>query len=113
MKFLVIGKDIGFSVPVPPGQLAGLLEGVYIPSFQALEKWEVEKKITGGFLAAQRGGAIIIDAPSAEDLSKTMTSLPFWGLLNWEVYPLQSFHSGIEDAQRTVAGLKQMGSMQH
>jgi hypothetical protein len=113
MKFLVIGKDIGFSVPVPPGQLAGLLEGVYIPSFQMLEKWESEKKITGGFLAAQRGGAMIIEAASAEELAKTMTSLPFWGMLNWEVHPLQSFHSGTEDAKSNVTGLKQMASMQH
>jgi hypothetical protein len=55
MKFLLIGKDIGFTTPVAPGQLAGLLEGVYIPSFKMLEKWESEKKVTGGFLAAQRG----------------------------------------------------------
>jgi DNA polymerase III delta prime subunit len=37
-------RDAGFTVPVAPGQLAGILEGVYIPSFQMLEKWENEKK---------------------------------------------------------------------
>lgn len=90
-----------------------MLEGVYIPSFQMLEKWESEKKVTGGFLAAQRAGAIIMEASSAEELSSKMTSLPFWGLLNWEVIPLQTFHSGIEDAQRQVSELKKMASMQH
>jgi hypothetical protein len=113
MKFLLIGRDIGFSTPVAPGQLAGILEGVYIPSFKMLEQWESEKKVTGGFLAAQRAGAIIIEASSGEELSNKMTSLPFWGALNWEVIPLQSFHSGIEDAQRQVSTLKQMASMQH
>ena len=113
MKFLCIGRDIGFTTPVPPGQLAAVLEGVYLPSFQMLEKWESEKKVTGGFFAGQRAGAVIIEAASAEELSKTMTSLPFWGLLNWEVIPLQSFRSGIDDAQRQVAALKQMASMQH
>jgi hypothetical protein len=113
MKFLLIGKDIGFTTPVAPGQLAGVLEGVYIPSFQMMEKWESEKKATGGFFAGQRAGAFIIEAASAEELSKTMASLPFWGLLNWEVIPLQTFRSGVEDAQRQVAALKQMASMQH
>jgi hypothetical protein len=112
MKFLLIGKDIGFTTPVAPGQLAGLLEGVYIPSFKMLEQWESEKKVTGGFLAAQRGGAIIMEASSAEELSSKMTSLPFWGLLNWEVLPLQTFRSGIEDAQRQASELKKMASMQ-
>src|ERR1700733_15007583 len=113
MKFLVIGRDVGFTTPVAPVQLAGLLEGVYIPSFQALEQWEKEGKATGGFLAAQRAGAMILEAASAEELSSKMTSLPFWGLLNWEVIPLQTFRSGIEDAQRQVSTLKQMVSMQH
>jgi hypothetical protein len=36
---LLIGKDIGFTTPVAPGKLAGLLECVYILSFQMLEKW--------------------------------------------------------------------------
>jgi len=93
--------------------MAAVLEGVYIPSFQMLQKWESEKKVTGGFFAGQRAGAVMIEAPSAEELSKTMTSLPFWGSLNWEVIPLQTFQSGIEDAKRQVASLKQIASMQH
>jgi hypothetical protein len=111
MKFLLIGRDIGFTTPVAPDQLAGLLEGVYLPSFRALEKWEKEGKATGGFFAAQRAGAIILDAASGEELSHKMTELPFWGLLNWEVIPLQSYRSGIEDGERQVAALKQMASM--
>jgi hypothetical protein len=110
MKFLVIGKDIGFTTPVPPGQLAGVLENVYLPSFRALEKWEKDGKAVGGFFAAQRAGAVIIEAASAEELSRVMTELPFWGLLNWEVIPLQSYASGIHDAEKQVATLKQMAA---
>src|ERR1700693_5750338 len=113
MKFLLIGRDIGFTSPVAPGQLAGILGGVYLPSFQMLEKWESEKKVTGGFFAAQRAGAIIIEASSGEELSSKMTSLPFWGTLNWEVIPLQTFHSGIEDLQRQISELQKMAAMQH
>jgi hypothetical protein len=54
-----------------------------------------------------------MEAASAEELSSKMTSLPFWGALNCEVIPLQSFRSGIEDAARQVAELKKMASMMH
>ncbi len=54
----------------------------------------------------------MIEAASAEERSRTMTGLPFWGALNWEVIPLQTFNSGIEGAQRQVAALKQMASTQ-
>jgi hypothetical protein len=113
MKFLLIGRDIGFSTPVAPGQLAGLIEGIYIPSFQAMDKWEKEGKATGGLFAGQRAGAMIIEASSGEELSSRMQSLPFWGMLNWEVIPLQTFGSGVEDAKRNLTGLKQMASIQH
>jgi hypothetical protein len=110
MRFLLIGEDIGYGGPVNPMELAATLENVYIPSFEILAKWESDKKITGGFFAAQRAGAFIIDAPSGEELSKWMTGLPFWGTLNWKVIPLQSFRSGIDDAKTQVGQLKSFGS---
>jgi hypothetical protein len=111
MKFLLIGRDIGFTTPVPPGQLAAVLENVYLPSFKTLEKWEKDGKAVGGFFAAQRAGAVIVEASSGEELARVMTELPFWGLLNWEVIPLQSYRSGVEDAEKQVQVLKQMAAM--
>ena len=111
MRFLIIGKDIDYGGPINPLDLAMLLENVYIPSFEMLKKWEQDKKIVGGFLAAQRGGALIIEASSAEELSSWMTSLPFWGRLNWKVIPLQTFQSGIEDAKRQVGEIKKMAAI--
>jgi len=111
MKFLLIGRDIGFTTPVPPGQLASILENVYLPSFQALQKWQNDGKATGGFFAAQRAGAVILEAASGEELASKMTALPFWGALNWEVIPLQSYDSGVEDIKKQIATLKQMAAM--
>ena len=111
MKFLLIGRDIGFSTPVAPGQLAGVLEGVYLPSFKMLEQWTSQNKASGGFFAAQRAGYLVVDAASGEELSHMMTSLPFWGSLNWEVIPLQSYRSGIEDLELQISELKKMASM--
>ena len=113
MKFLVIGEDVDYNGPMNPKDLIGRLEMVYIPSFEMLENWEKEKKVVGGFFAAQRAGAVIIEAPTAEELSRTMTSLPFWGNLKRKVIPLQSFRSGIEDAKRTISSLKAAASVQH
>ena len=111
MKFLIIGKDIDYGGPMSPADLVVLFENVYLPSFEMLTKWDQDKKIVGGFLAAQRAGAMIIEAPSAEELSSWMTSLPFWGRLTWEVMPLQTFQSGIDDLKRQIATIKKMASM--
>ena len=40
-----------------------------------------------------------------------MTSLPFWEKLTWEVIPLQTFQSGIDDAKRQIGEIKKMASM--
>ena len=111
MKFLVIGRDIGYGGPVDPAQVAGIVENVYIRSFQTIEKWEKEGKAIGGGFAGQRSGAFIIEASSAEELSGKLRSLPFWAVVNWEVHPLQTFHSIIEDSEHQVASLKQMAAM--
>jgi len=58
LKFLIIGKDIDYGGPISPMDLAMVLENVYLPSFERLKKWEQDKKVIGGFLAAQRGGVI-------------------------------------------------------
>jgi hypothetical protein len=111
MKFLLIGRDIGFTTPVAPGQLAGLLEGVYLPSFQMPEKWESEKKATGAS-SRLRGGAIMMEASSARAL-KQDDEPPVLGYVELGSTASQTFRSGIEDAQRRVSELKKMASMRH
>ncbi len=111
LKFLIIGRDVDYGGPMSPTDLLVLFENVYRPSFEILKKWEQDKKIVGGFLAAQRAVAIMIEAPSAEELSNWMTSLPFWGRLTWEVIPLQTFQSGIDDLKQQIESVKKMVSM--
>ncbi len=55
-----------------------------------------EKKLTGGILAGQRAGAFVIDAQSNEEVGTILAGLPFWGLVKWDVKPLQSIRSAIE-----------------
>jgi len=67
--------------------------------------------MVGGFFAAQRGGVLIMGAPSAKELGHLMTSLPFWGRLKWKVIPLQTFQSGIDDLRIQIEAIKKMAEM--
>lgn len=55
---------------------------------------------------AKRRGIVIIDAPSHEELGKTLASLPFWSRLTWNVEPLESYHSAIERDRRAMENLR-------
>jgi hypothetical protein len=76
-----------------------------------LKEWEEKKKVVGGLFAGQRAGAIIVEAPSGEELSSWLQLLPFWGQNSWEVIPLQTFQSGTENVKKQIANLKKMAEM--
>ena len=67
--------------------------------------------VLGGLFAGQRAGVIIIEVASGEELSSWMQRLPFWAQNTWEVIPLQSFQSGVEDVKRQIANVKKMSEM--
>ncbi len=94
-----------------PADFAAAAENVILPSIQMLKDWEDKKVIVGGLFAGQRAGAMIIDATSAEELSKKMNSLPFWSQNTWEVVALQSFQSGVDDVKTQLASAKKMATM--
>ena len=66
MRFLAMGEDTG-AAPMPPQQVAQMLDTVVVPSLEMLAKWEREGRIHGGSLAGRRGGCMIIDAPSTKN----------------------------------------------
>jgi hypothetical protein len=111
LKFLVIGKSIDYGGPVDPTNFAMFSENVILPSIEILKDWEEKKMVLGGLFAGQRAGVIIIEAASGEDLSSWMQRLPFWAQNTWEVIPLQSFQSGVEDVKRQIANVKKMAEM--
>lgn len=111
LKFLVIGKGIDYGGPVDPAQFATFSENVILPSIEMLKDWEEKKMIVGGLFAGQRAGVMIIEAGSGEELSSWMQRLPFWAQNIWEVIPLQSFQSGVEDVKRQIANVKKMAEM--
>ena len=54
---------------------------------------------------------MIIEAISGEELSIWLQRLPFWAQNTWEVIPLQSFQSGVENVKRQIADVKKMAEM--
>lgn len=111
LKFLVIGKGIDYGGPVDPANFVMFSEKIVLPSIEMLKEWEEKKTIVGGLFAGQRAGVMIIEATSGEELSIWMQRLPFWAQNTWEVIPLQSFQSGVEDVKRQIANVKKMAEM--
>jgi hypothetical protein len=111
LKFLVIGRGIDYGGPVDPASFAMFSENVVLPSIEMLKDWEEKKVIAGGLLAGQRAGVMIIEAASGEELSAWMHRLPFWAQNSWEVMPLQSFQSGVEEVKQQIATAKKMAEM--
>jgi hypothetical protein len=111
LKFLVIGKGIDYGGPVDPAQFAMFSENVILPSVEMLKDWEEKKVIVGGLFAGQRAGLMIIEVASGEELSSWMQRLPFWAQNTWEVIPLQSFQSGVENVKLQIANVKKMAEM--
>ncbi len=91
MRFLVSAEAIDYAGPISPKDGASFMENLVIPTFQLLEKWEKEGKVTGGGFAVERAGCFIVEASSAEDLTKMLSSLPLWGVTRWSVRSLISF----------------------
>lgn len=109
MLYLVKGESATTGNPTPPGQVAELLENVVLPSMEGFKRLQDEGKIlAGGVMAERRGGAMIIDAESHEELHESLASLPAWGLWEIEITPLQAIHARLEQ-DRAAARMREMG----
>ena len=105
MKYLVLGSGgPGFA---SPEEAVTILESVVMPSFDALIKLEADKKIlAGGLPVGDRSFVFIIEADSHDEVDKLLRALPMWGVLEWEVTPLQNFKGRADVERATLAALK-------
>ena len=109
MRYLVIGEATGGASAMPPQQAAQILDAVVVPSLEMLAKWEREGRINGGSFAGRRGGCMIIDAPSHEELADLLMTLPFWGLQDWTITPLSSNEAAVKRVRELSQRLKSAG----
>jgi hypothetical protein len=108
MRFLVITEAIDVGPVVPPQQTAQVIEQLVIPSLQILAQWEREGKAKGGSFIAERGGAMVLEADSVEQVDQMLGSLPFWGITKWKVRPLVSAETSVAQAQQRVQRIRSM-----
>ncbi|MQS15573.1 hypothetical protein F7Q99_25700 [Streptomyces kaniharaensis] len=98
MQFLV---ELRYTEPGPllsAEQAVGLIRERVVPSLEVLAEWQ-EKNDTikaGGVFAGVRAAAFVLESDSGEEIGRTLSSLPFWHDVKWEVTPLQTFRSAAE-----------------
>lgn len=106
MKYLVVANDIEVSPTASDVEVIRLLEQKVIPSLEKLVKWEEEGIIVGGSFAGRRAGAFILEASSHEEVSKLLTALPFWSIVDWDIIPVQPTQAQADMAHEQLQTLK-------
>lgn len=104
-KYLVMGSG-GPGFASPEETLAVLEKGI-LPTFDALLKLETDRRIlAGGLPLGDRAFVFILEASSNEEADQILREIPAWGVLKWEVKPLQSFEGRAKKERSVLAELK-------
>lgn len=100
MLYLATGEWID-DPTVSAEDFTKLWEQMVRPSLETLSKMVDDKKM-GGVFAGQRRGVVIIDAASHEEVGSILANFqfPFWSRLTWNVTPLQSYRSTVDETLR-------------
>ncbi|MEQ9619011.1 MAG: muconolactone Delta-isomerase family protein [Deltaproteobacteria bacterium] len=104
MKYLVMGTEgPGF---YSPEEAMDVLENVVIPTFDELKELEDEGTIVGGVPVGERSFVFIAEAESNDDLDRILRALPAWGVLEWEVTPVQDLEARASIERQILKDLK-------
>lgn len=105
MRYLVTGSSGPVSTNAE--DMMDLLEDFVLPGFETLKRLESENRIVaGGVPVSERAIVFIADVASNEELDQMLRSLPFWGVLDWQVTPLQSFEGRAFHERKILQQLK-------
>ncbi len=107
MRYLVVGSGgPGFA---SPEETLEVLSRIILPSFNALIELERKKKIlAGGLPVGDRSFVFIVEAKSNDEVDQMLRRLPMWGMLDWEVTPLQKFNARAKHERQAVRDIKKM-----
>ena len=62
--------------------------------------------LAGGLKVGARAFVFIAEAESNEKLDRMLREIPFWGMLKWEVTPLESFETRAEEERVMTSRLR-------
>ena len=106
--YLVTGDYVEPGPLLPPQQVVQMVESAVLPSFEAMDALVKQKKIlAGGLVSGARSGAFIVEAASNIEVSRILMELPFWGIVKWNVTPLESFSERHTEEKKSIERLKQ------
>jgi hypothetical protein len=107
MQYLVVGSGgPGFA---SPEETVEVLQKGILPTFDALMKLEEDGKIlAGGLPVGDRALTFIAEAASHEGLDRMLRNIPAWGVLQWEVTPLQSIAGRAAQEREIVEEFKRV-----
>jgi hypothetical protein len=105
MKYFVSGSDApGFATPK---EALELLEKAVLPSLDALSRLQAEKRIlAGGVIVGEREFVFVAEAESNEKLDRMLREIPFWGMVKWQIVPLEGFDTRAAEEREMTARLK-------
>ncbi|HMB67667.1 MAG TPA: hypothetical protein VKU85_00095 [bacterium] len=92
--------------PGSPADAVQLLEGVIIPTFDIIEKWEKDGTAVAGLPTGGRSFVMIVDVESNHALDVMLRSLPAWPILEWSVTPVEMIGDRSATERKMVAELK-------
>lgn len=92
-----------------PNQVVPMMENLILPGLAHMVKLQADKTIlAGGIYAGGRGGAMILEASSSDEVDRIIHTIPMWPLLEWTVTPLASFTTRHAFEKENTANFKKM-----
>jgi hypothetical protein len=106
MRYFVKAEFVELGASLSPKDFVPMIENLVIPSFEAMDRLETEKILVSGIVSGGRAGMFIIDVKSNNELTKLLQSLPFWGILKWDIIPLDIPKDRIEVEKQFLENIK-------
>ncbi|MDN5942020.1 MAG: hypothetical protein L0H94_09075 [Nitrospira sp.] len=91
--------------PTTPEQRAEQLEKLVIPTIESLGK--DDKIRAGGIVAGALTGAFVVEAKSKDEVTALVRALPAWGIMQWQVTPIERFDQRADIEKKVVQGLRE------
>ena len=105
-QYAVTGEYVETGALMPPEAVAQMVENAIIPGHEYFAELEASGKLlAGGIIAGERAGVFILEADSHAEANELLARCPYWGLVKWNVKPLQP------PAERAAAERKRLEEM--
>lgn len=90
--------------PTSPEQRIEQLEKLVIPTIESLGK--EDKVRAGGVVAGTLTGAFVVEAKSKDEVTALVRALPAWGIMQWQVTPIERFAQRADIEKKVVQELR-------